>query len=45
MESRRHLFDEWAGSYDDAVQTDAGFPFAGGDQVLGEIFRLSGASQ
>jgi len=43
MESRRHLFDEWAESYDDAVQTDAGFPFAGYDQVLDEIFRLSGA--
>jgi len=43
MDSRCHLFDEWAESYDDAVQTNAGFPFAGYDQVLGEIFRLSGA--
>ena len=43
IDSRRHLFDKWAGSYDDAVQSDAGFPFAGYDHVLGEIVRLAAA--
>lgn len=37
------MFDRWAGSYEDAVHADAGFPFAGYDQVLDEIVRLSAA--
>jgi len=43
IDSRRHLFDKWAGSYDDAVQSDAGFPFAGYERVLGKIVRLAAA--
>ncbi len=41
---RRGLFDRWAGTYDDAVRSDAGFPFAGYDRVLGEIVRLADLS-
>jgi len=38
---RRRLFDRWAGSYDNEVRSDAGFPFAGYDHVLEEIVRLA----
>lgn len=41
IEDRCQLFDRWAGSYDDAVHADAGFPFAGYEQVSDEIVRLS----
>ncbi len=38
---RRRLFDRWAGSYDNEVRSDAGFPFAGYDRVLEEIVHLA----
>ncbi len=40
---RRRLFDRWAGTYDDAVRSAAGFPFAGYDRVLNEIVLLADA--
>ncbi len=38
---RCRLFDRWAGSYDNEVRSDAGFPFAGYDRVLDEIVHLA----
>jgi len=40
QEESARQFDAWAAGYDDEVQREAGFPFVGYAQVLGEIVRL-----
>jgi putative AdoMet-dependent methyltransferase len=39
---RRHIFDRWAKSYDDAVQGSTEFPFDGYERVLDEVIRRAG---
>lgn len=41
MDDCSHLFDRWAGAYDNAVHFETGFQFSGYDRVLDEIMRLA----
>ncbi len=38
---REKLFDNWADSYDEAVQSDRGFPFAGYEATLDRVAALA----
>jgi putative AdoMet-dependent methyltransferase len=42
QQPRIQLFDDWAEDYDQLIQDNSGFPFAGYEQVLDEITRTAG---